>query len=215
MRGSAEENLTLREEFEVPIITEYYFQSAFARSESLIKPDEHLMVGLFCSEGTKAKCEDFKTKLSLYFPVPITIEEDWNSRNKPLLELYLYENEAERVRAPLQLYSWEKMQKAVYDDKKCGVAQFIYGPRVMKVIVITVLSNGENLSQACFVKEAARGLGISFRQKYSDYSPFVEKMGPDQFQNSMKYFRRLIELQMSSKTRSGMTKAEVQELLEN
>jgi hypothetical protein len=202
-------------DFEMPVLNDYYVQSAFARSGRLIKPSEPLKVGLYCTQRAMQKCEEFKSGIAKFLPGPIAIEKDWSSKQKPLVELYLYEDSADRQAFPIQFQVVGKFQKAIYDDGKCGAVQFISGFKVIKIVVIANRSTGEALSQACVVQETARGLGLSFKQKYSDYSSFVAGLSSEDFSSMMNYFKQLIEVQMSTKTYPGMSRFEVEQIIEN
>jgi hypothetical protein len=197
------------DEFNKPPILEFYAKAAFGRSDYLIKPVQPYSVEFICSMKANKYCEKFASEVVPYIPTDVAPIFVKGSTGKSLVDLYVFATARDKLENPIDINVDPKWQRATYDDGQCAVHQFLDGYEVKRIIVATTLDLGDRLSRACVVTEMLRASGISFKQKFNQYSKALTAMTDAEFENALQSNRDTIKLQWSPKTKPGMDRKTV------
>jgi hypothetical protein len=197
------------DEFNKPPIMEFYLKAAFGRSDYLIKPVQPYSIEFICSMKVNKYCEKFASEVVSFIPTDVAPTFVKGSSGKSLVDLYVFATARDKLENPINISVDPKWQRAVYDDGQCAVYQFLEDYEVKRIIVAATLDLGDRLSRACIVTEMLRASGISFKQKFNQYSKALTAMTDADFENALQSNRDTLKLHWSPTTQPGMDRKTV------
>jgi hypothetical protein len=185
---------------------EKYSQFAFAAGDRLVKPSAVPDISYLCSNRNCQKTIEDLNRL-----VPREAEQTRGDvlRSEKLIDVLFFVDDADRSKNDVRYDLNPKLKVALIDDAKCAVARFTEGFEVKKVVIAVVGDAGPRNNLICILTEMLRGSGLSFQDKYKDYSQSYKRMSDQKFLQALNGLSNLMRVHWSKQTSPGMKKEEV------